>query len=261
MTFMTDPPVGDLVRQWRERRRRSQLDVAIAADVSARHLSFIETGRSTPSRDMLERICDELDVPLRDRNRLYLAAGFAPIYSERPLADLGGAKEAVDAFLTGHEPFPAMAVNARWDLLGANRAAASFLGDIAPALLSPPVNVLRATLDPDGLAQRLLNYNQWRRHIIRRVRRQLEHTALPDLVELLADIEAYPVPHGSADVPDSESDLVVPMVLDAPNGELRLLYSLTVFGAPRDVTLEEIAIETFFPADSATRERLFQLQQ
>ena len=246
-------PVGQLVRQWRERRRRSQLDVSIAADLSSRHLSFIETGRSKPSREMLERICDELDVPLRDRNRIFLTAGYAPVHPERPLPELGDVKAAVDSVLSGHEPFPAMAINACWDLLSANRAAADLLSDLDGSLGRPPVNVIRATLHPDGLAPRLRNYGQWRRHVIRRVQRQLERTALPELVELLDDIRGYPVPAESTDVPVRENDLVVPMVLDTPAGQMRLLYSLTVFGAPRDVTLDEIAIETFFPADAATR--------
>ncbi|MFG1912535.1 helix-turn-helix domain-containing protein [Kribbella sp. NPDC048928] len=196
MASRPDGQVGMLVKRWRERRRRSQLDVSLAADLSAKHLSYIETGRSNPSRQMIERICDELDVPLRERNRFYLAAGLAPAHSERPFADLGAAEAAVRAVLAGMEPNPAVAVNVRWDLWATNRAMQPFLGDLPAELAGPPVNMLRVTLHPDGLAPRIRNLQQWRAHALRRVRRQLE--------------------------------------------------------SPRDVTLDEIAIETFFPADATT---------
>lgn len=245
--------MGELVRRWRERRRRSQLDVSIAADLSARHLSFIETGRANPSREMIERLCDELDVPLRERNAFHLAAGFAPAYPERALADLGAARTSVDAVLTGHEPNPALAVNVRWELLAANRSMQVFLEDVADALLEPPVNVLRVTLHPDGLASRIRNYGPWRAHAVRRVRRQLERTAAVGLADLLSEIEAYPVPSGAdPDETIPANDLVVPMRLATEHGDLAFHYALTVFGAARDVTLDEIAIETFFPADAAT---------
>jgi transcriptional regulator with XRE-family HTH domain len=251
---ITQEPVGELVRRWRERRRRSQLDVSLAADLSARHLSFIETGRSTPSRAMIDRLCEELDVPLRERNALFLAAGFSPAYAERPLDDLGVARAAVDAVLAGHAPNPALAVNVRWELLAANSAMEVFLDGVAEELMVPPVNVLRATLHPDGLGPRIRNYEQWRAHVSRRVRRQLERTAADGLADLLADIETYPVPTGgdvvAGAVPDN--DLVVPMVVATAAGDLSFHYALTVFGAPRDVTLDEIAIETFFPADETT---------
>jgi transcriptional regulator with XRE-family HTH domain len=196
--------IGTLVKRWRERRHRSQLDVSLAADLSARHLSYIETGQSNPSRDMIERICDELDVPLRERNRFYLAAGFAPVHPERPFADLGAARDAVEAVVTGMEPNPAAAVNLRWDLLAANQPMRTFLAGLPGELAGPPVNMLRVTMHPDGLAPQVRNLQQWRTYMLRRVRRQIERTAA------------------------------------------------TVFGSPRDVTLDEIAIETFFPADAAT---------
>ncbi|GAA3890554.1 helix-turn-helix domain-containing protein [Streptomyces sp. NPDC003631] len=249
---VTQEPVGDLVRQWRERRRRSQLDVSIAAELSARHLSFIETGRASPSRDMIERLCEELDVPLRHRNELYLAAGFAPKYAERPLADLGVAQAAVDAVLTGHEPNPAMAINVRWELLAANHAMQVFLGGLDGRFLDSPANVLRAMLHPDGMAARIRNYSQWRAATLRRVRRQLERTAAEGLAEILQELESYPTPPGQPDhgvtIPDN--DLVTPTVLATEHGDLSLHHALTVFGAARDVTLDEIAIETFFPADA-----------
>jgi transcriptional regulator with XRE-family HTH domain len=252
-------PVGPLLRHWREQRRRSQLDVSIAADLSARHLSFIETGRSKPSRQMIRRLCDELEVPLRDRNGLYLAAGFAPVHEERPLEHIWLARAAVDAVLAGHEPYPAVALDAHWDLVSANRAMTRFLSAVPDALRTPRINMLRAALHPDGLAAQLRNYEQWRAHVAVRIRRRLERTADRGLAELLAEINGYPVPPGAvADVGDA-ADAVVPMVLATEFGELRLSYVLSVFGAPRDVTIDEIAIESFFPADAATRDILWSL--
>lgn len=253
--------VGALVRQWRERRRRSQLDLSIAAEVSTRHLSFIETGRSRPSRAMIGRLCDELDVPLRDRNGFYLAAGLAPEHPEHPLVDLGAARAAVDAVLAGHEPHPAVAVNARWDLLTANRAMTRFLTAIPDFLREPRINMLRATLHPEGMAGQLINATQWRTLTLRRVRRQYERTADPALAQLLQELEGYPQPARSSEeeVPGEQTDLVTPLLLDTDFGRLSLLYAVTVFGSPRDVTLDEIAIETFFPADQATREILSHL--
>ena len=252
-----DESVGTLVKRWRERRHRSQLDVSLAAEMSARHLSYIETNRSKPSREMIERICDELDVPLRERNRFHLAAGFAPVHRERPLADLGAAHEAVQAVLRGMEPHPAVAVNASWDLLAANDAMGGFLGDLPAELAGPPLNMLRATLHPDGLAPRVINLAQWRAHTLRRVRRQLDRTAADGLAELLVELEGYGVPASSATVCDpAESDLVVPLRMTTPYGELAFLYTATVFGSPRDVTLDEIAIEAFFPADAVTAHAL-----
>ncbi|MEP9382233.1 helix-turn-helix transcriptional regulator [Nocardioides sp. KR10-350] len=249
--------VGALVRRWRERRRRSQLDLSLAADVSTRHLSYIETGRSLPSRSMIERLCDELDVPLRERNALYLAAGYAPVHRERPLTDLGAVRAAVDAVLAGLAPNPAVAVDVRWDLLAANDAALTFLGDVPASLAGPPFNVLRATLHPDGLASRVRDLPRWRAHVLRRVRRQVERTADAGLTALLAEIEGYPAPGGVPEPPAGPTDeLVVPLELATPYGDLAFCYATTVFGSPRDVTLDEIAIETFFPADEATAEVL-----
>lgn len=252
MSVSTEP-VGVMVRRWRERRQRSQLDVSIAADLSTRHLSYIETGRSQPSRMMIKRLCDELDIPLRERNDVYLAAGYAPAHPERPLDDLGAAHAAVEAILAATEPCPAMAVNVRWDLLAANDSATAFLDGVADHLMGSPLNVLRATLHPDGLASRIRNYRQWRTHVLRRVRRQWERTASPGLQDLLAELQSYPVPpSGEVVIETTDQDLIMPMRVATDNGELNLLYTLTVFGAPRDITLDELAIETFYPADEAT---------
>jgi transcriptional regulator with XRE-family HTH domain len=253
----TDETVGTMVKRWRERRRRSQLDLSLAADVSTRHLSYIETGRSRPSRAMIERLCDELDVPLRERNRLYLAAGFAPVHPERPLTDLGAAYDAVHTVLRGMEPNPAAAVNLQWDLVAANDAMVTFLEGLPDELSRTPLNMLRVTLHPDGFASQVRNLEQWRAHVLRRVRRQLERTAAPGLVDLLAELESYGAPAPPTPAPDAaDQDLVVPLQLSTPYGDLSLLYTATVFGSPRDVTLDEIAIETFFPADAATANTL-----
>ena len=250
-----DAPVGSMLRKWRVRRRRSQLDLALGADVSARHISFLETGRARPSREMIDRLCDELDVPLRARNDVYLAAGYAPQHRETPLstATLAAARRAVDLVLAGHEPFPAMAVDGRWDLVAANSAAGAFLDDVPDHLRAPRTNVLRLTLHPDGLAPRIANLAEWGGHVRRRVRRQLERTGDPALAALLAEVEGYlpPPDHGHEDRV-AAGDAVVPLRLATPDGELAFLYTMTVFGSPRDVTLDEIAIESFFPADDAT---------
>ena len=233
------------------------MDVSIAAEVSTRHLSFIETGRSTPSRVMIERLCDELDVPLRERNQFHLAAGLAPPHRERPLTELGSARAAVTAVLAGHEPNPAVAINARWELLDANQAMHRFLAAVPPELAGPPLNMMRATLHPGGLASQLRNPEQWRTNALRRMRRQLDRTADPELAALITEVSGYPIPDGDGRLEGlGDDDLVVPMRLSTEAGELSLLYAVTLFGSPRDVTLDEIAIETFFPADNATRQVL-----
>lgn len=247
-------PVGAQVRRWRERRRRSQLDLSLAADVSTRHLSYVETGRSRPSPLLIERLCDELEVPLRERNRLHLAAGYAPPHPQRPFVDLGVARAAIDAVLTGLEPHPALAVDAHWNLVAANRAASAFFVDLPASLTTPPVNVLRATLHPDGLAGRIRNLAEWRAVVLGRVRRQLDRTGDPALADLLTELRGYPAPPGHVDAGPAPSShpLVVPLRLADGDGELAFSYTTTVFGSPRDVTLDEIAIEAFLPADERT---------
>ncbi|MDA2814009.1 helix-turn-helix transcriptional regulator [Nocardiopsis sp. RSe5-2] len=263
MTATTEP-FGELLRRWRTHRRRTQMDVALAADVSTRHLSCLETGRSAPSPEMVERLCEELEVPLRERNALHLAAGFAPAHAERPFTDLGAAADAVRSVLDGQVPNPAVAVNVHWDLLAANPMMAAFLADVPPDVAEPRLNMLRATLHPRGLAPRIRNLAQWRAHVLRRVRRQLDRTAAPGLADLLAELSAYPAPAGAsaadgapeATAPGHLDDIAVPMRVATDHGDLALLYTTTVFGAARDVTLDEIAVETFYPADPATAKLL-----
>jgi transcriptional regulator with XRE-family HTH domain len=252
-------PIGALLREWRQRRRLSQLDLALDAEISARHLSFLETGRARPSRDMVLRLTERLDVPLRERNMLLTAAGFAPVFRERKLDDpaLKAARQAVDLVLGAHEPFPAIAVDRCWTLVASNNAAMRLLAGIAPALLQPPVNVLRLSLHPDGLAPRIANFAAWRAHLIERLRRQVEISADRVLAELLAELRAYPAAGGHASRAEPDyAGVVVPLELVTEAGTLAFFSTTTVFGTPVDITLSELALEAFFPADAATAEAL-----
>lgn len=251
---------GDHLRQWRQRRHLSQLELALRAEISTRHLSFVETGRSHPSREMVLRLAERLDVPLRERNMLLSAAGYAPVYGERPLGDpsLSVAREAVDLVLRGHEPFPALAVDRHWRLVASNAAVEPLLAGAAAALIAPPVNVLRLSLHPDGLAPRIANLPEWRAHLLDRLQRQVETTADPALVDLLAELRSYPSPHDR--VPPSQwpdyAGVLIPLRLATDAGLLSFFSTTTVFGTPVDVTLSELAIEAFFPADKATADAL-----
>lgn len=249
------PPVGDLLRAWRLRRRLSQLDLACEADISTKHLSFLETGRARPSRDMVLHLAERLSVPLRERNVLLHAAGFAPAFPERKLSDpdLAAARLAVEAVLAGHMPNPALAVDRHWTLLCANKMVAALLDGVAPALLAPPVNVLRLALHPDGLAPRIANLAEWRAHLLDRLRQQIDATADPVLAGLLDELKAYPA---TADAHLPPSPVAVSLRLKTPASELSFLSTTTIFGSPVDVTLAEIAIEAFLPADAVTAEAL-----
>lgn len=253
--------IGDCLREWRGRRRMSQLDLAGAAGISARHLSFIETGRARPSREMVLNLAETLEVPLRERNAMLMAAGFAPLYGERNLADpaLASAREAIDLVLAGHEPYPALAVDRRWTLIAHNRAVLPLLEGVAPALLTPPVNVLRLSLHPDGVGPRIVNFVEWRAHVVARLKRDLDLTVDAAIADLLAELRAYPVPaHARLQrAPEpGPPGMVVPLRIAAPAGVLSFISTITVFGTPVDVTLSEIAIESFFPADARTGEVL-----
>ncbi|WP_437282888.1 helix-turn-helix transcriptional regulator [Sorangium sp. So ce375] len=256
------PPIGGLLREWRQRRRMSQLDLACEADISTRHLSFLETGRAQPSREMVVRLAERLDVPLRDRNQLLVAAGYAPVYPERSLDDpaLAAARKAVDLVLACHEPFPAVAIDRQWTLVAANAAIGPFLAGADAALLRPPINVLRLSLHPGGLAPRIENSREWRAHLLTRLRRQIEVSSDPALVTLLEELSRYPSPEGSRrPEPVREPDpvaIAVPLRLRTEGGILSFLSTTMVFGTPIDVTLSELAVESFFPADQATAEAL-----
>jgi transcriptional regulator with XRE-family HTH domain len=259
-TVATPPPIGHLLRDWRQRRRRSQLDLALDAGISTRHLSFVETGRSRPSAEMVLRIAAELEVPLRDRNGLLLAAGYAPVYRERPLdgPDMGAVRDVLQRVLDGHAPYPAAVVDRRWNLVAANEGVAILTAGVAPALLEPPANALRASLHPDGMAPRIANLGEWRAHLLHRLERQVAATADPALAELLDELRGYPgdeEPHGTAQ--DLAARLAVPLRLHTDDGgELAFLSTVTTFGTAVEITLSELAIESFFPADDATADRL-----
>jgi transcriptional regulator with XRE-family HTH domain len=253
----TPSSAGPLVRTWRRRRRQSQADLAADAEISARHLSFIETGRSVPSREVLLRLADCLEVPLREQNALLVAAGYAPRFPERPLssAALADARRAVEAVLRGFEPYPALAVDRRWELVAANRAVAPLLEGADPALVAPPMNVLRLALHPLGLAGRTENYAEWRGHLLARLGRQAELSANADLAALLDELRALPPPPGvrSEAAPEVRGDEVaVPFRLRTPAGVLSFYSTTTVFGTPVDVTLAELAVEAFLPANEET---------
>jgi transcriptional regulator with XRE-family HTH domain len=252
--------IGTQLREWRQRRHLSQLDLALDAEVSTRHLSCVETGRAMPSREMVLRLADRLDVPLRERNRLLTAAGFAPMYAERPLDDpaLAAARTAVEQILAAHEPFPALAVDRHWNLLFHNAAAGALLRmGIAPELLQPPVNVLRVSLHPQGLAPRIVNLAQWRAHLFERLHHQVWLTGDTALAALADELAGYPAPsHDGAAAFVPNAAIVVPLVLDTPLGQLSFISTMTVFGTPVEITLSELALETFFPADAATAEAL-----
>jgi transcriptional regulator with XRE-family HTH domain len=256
--------LGDHLRAWRRRRRWSQLDLALEAEISQKHLSFVESGRSAPTREMVLRLAERLDVPLRERNAMLLAAGYAPFFAQRSLDDpaLQPARQAIDLILKGHEPFPALAIDRHWTLVAANAAVPPLLAGVAdPALVRPPVNVLRLSLHPRGLAAQIANLAEWRAHLLERLRHQIELTADPVLMELMRELTAYPAPNGgggSARGPEPRdyAGVAIPFELVTGYGRLSFLSTTTVFGTPIEVTLSELAVEAFFPADAATAEIL-----
>ncbi len=253
--------VGELLREWRQRRRMSQLLLATEADISTRHLSFVESGRAAPSREMVMHLAERLDVPLRERNTLLVAAGYAPLFRERPLTDpqLAAAREAVDLVLKGHEPYPALAVDRHWTIVAANSALAVLAGNASPALLEGPVNALRLSLHPDGLAASIVNWHAWRAHVLARLQRQIDVSGDAALAALRDELAAYPTPPGAAPEDDPLTDaslIAVPLRLRTALGVLSFYSTTTVFGTPVDVTLSELAIEAFFPADPQTAQAL-----
>ncbi|MBU8540116.1 helix-turn-helix domain-containing protein [Falsiroseomonas tokyonensis] len=256
----THPPIGSLLRDWRQRRRRSQLDLALDAEISTRHLSYVESGRARPSREMVLRLAAQLEVPLRARNTLLLAAGYAPAYREEAAPE--GVRAAVQLILDAQAPNPALAVDRHWQLVAANALVPRLLEGLADAaLLAPPVNVLRLSLAPGGLAPRIANFAEWRAHVLERLHRQVEASGDATLADLLAELRALPAPPQAAPTKPAlaPGGLAVPLLLDSPEGRLALLSTTTVFGTPVEVTLSELAIEAFYPADEATAERLRRL--
>jgi len=250
---------SDLLREWRLRRRMSQLDLACEAEISTRHLSFLETGRSQPSREMLLRLAERLEIPLRERNALLMAGGFAPLFPERALDDpaLQAARAAIEQILTGHEPFPALAIDRHWNLVSANRVIPLLLTGVAPELLAAPVNVMRLSLHPQGLPPRIVNFPEWRRHLLDRLRQQIALSADPVLIDLMKELQSYPtLVEAEADANEHPASpyaaVAVPFQLATEGGVLSFFSTTTIFGTPVDITLSELAMECFFPANAET---------
>ncbi|GAA2725636.1 MULTISPECIES: helix-turn-helix transcriptional regulator [Streptomyces] len=253
----TAPTVGSLLREWRDRRRISQLELALRADSSARHISFIETGRSTPSREMVLRLADHLEVPVRERNALLVAAGYAPHYPERPLDDpaLAGVREGLERLLHGYEPFPALVVDGAYQVVAANSGIAMLLEGVAPHLLAPPLNAIRLALHPEGLAPRIVNLPEWRDHLLHQMERQLALLRSAPLRELYDEVSAYPVPgrgSGSGRTRTAAVPFALPMVIEHAGRELSFVSTIATFNTPMDVTVSELALEAFLPADPGT---------
>jgi transcriptional regulator with XRE-family HTH domain len=249
------PTVGTLLRSWRDARRLSQLELSLEAEVSTRHLSFVETGRAQPSREMIVRLAEHLEVPLRERNELLLAAGYAPVYQESGMDEqrMDSVRAAVRQVLAGHDPYPALVVDRHWEMLDANASVAILLEGVDPAQLEPPVNVLRLALHPDGVAPRILNLGEWRAHLLARLRRQVAATHDPQLTTLLGELREYPCdqPEPAVEMP-GPGEIVVPLRIRHGDGELRFMSIVSTFGTPLDITVQELSIEAFFPADAAT---------
>jgi len=249
-------PIGDLLREWRQRRRLSQLTLACDAEISTRHLSFIETGRSQPSRAMILHLSEQLAIPMRDRNILLVAAGYAPIFPERSLDDpaLQSVRKAIDLVLESQKPYPAFALDRHWTIAASNGALPEVYVGVAPHLMQPPINALRLTLHPDGLAPRIANLSEWRQHSLARLRRQIDVTADPVLLELLRELSQYSGPgdKNHLAVPTEEPAVAIPFCIRTARGLLTFFTTTTMFGSPVDITLSELAVECFYPADAAT---------
>lgn len=253
--------IGELLRSWRRRRSLSQLELALEADVSSRHVSFLETGRARPSRDMVIRLAEHLDVPLRERNRLLLAAGYAPLYAERSLEEpaMAPVHQALDRFLRAHEPYPAVVIDRHHNLVSANDALGALLEGVDPELLEPPANALRVALHPRGMAPRVLNLEEWSAHLLHRLRREAALTADPELRRLHDELAGYPgvrleAPHEE----DSAGEIVVPLRLRTAERELAFFSTISTFGSAVDITLDELMIEAFYPANAATASYLLE---
>lgn len=253
------PVIGELLREWRRRRNLSQLELSLNAEVSSRHVSFVETGRARPSREMVLHLAEHLEVPLRERNALLLAAGYAPIYRERRLdtPEMTPVQQAIERFLRAHEPYPAVVLDRHHNLMSANDATGVLTRDVAPELLEPPANALRIALHPQGMAPRIINLGEWSAHLLHRLRRQLAMTGDHELQALHDELVDYP---GVVVEPVPEetpgADIVLPMRLRDGDTELAFLSTISTFGTPLDITLSELSIEAFYPANAQTANRL-----
>jgi transcriptional regulator with XRE-family HTH domain len=252
MAVESNLSTGQLLQSWRKRRRMSQLELALTAQVSARHVSFLETGRSQPSREMLLHLAGHLDIPRREQNMLLLAAGLAPHFSETPVDDqrFADVRGIIELILRSHEPYPAVAIDRHWNVVMHNHALEPVLSTIAPELREPPINLLRLSLHPGGIAPRTMNYDEWRAHLLLRLQQQIDATGDPVLLDLKREAEGYP--HQGDELQPGVRQLVIPLVLQTPGGVMRFYTTTMVFGSPVDITLSELAIETFLPADAET---------
>jgi transcriptional regulator with XRE-family HTH domain len=246
--------VGEHLRIWRQRRRLTQLDLALEAGVSSKHLSFLETGRARPSREMLLHLAEALEVPMRERNVLLTAAGFAPVFPERPLLDgaLGPVRRAIDLALEAQKPFPAFAFDRHWNVVASNSALPQLYEGVDESLIHPVLNVARLCLHPRGMAPRTSNLAEWRAHLLHRLRRQIDLTADPVLIDLLAEVSAYPAPSGPGPAGPPSETVAIPLRMVTSVGLLSFLTATAVFGGPVDVTLSELTLEVFYPADAET---------
>jgi transcriptional regulator with XRE-family HTH domain len=249
-------PFGVLLRRWRERRRMTQADLAYAAESSTRHLSCLETGKAQPSREMIARLAEYLEVPLRDQNTLLLAAGFAPAFQERSLAALDAAKTAIEAILKAHKPYPAFAVDRHWNIVASNSALPQLYEGCSAELMRPPVNAVRLTLHPAGMGARIANYAAWRAHTLSVLRQQIDARGDAVIQSLFAEVSAYPAPPGCepAETFGAADRLAMPLRVATRFGLMSFLGTVTIFGTPNDVTLSELALEMLFPADEKTAE-------
>ncbi|MFC4607012.1 helix-turn-helix domain-containing protein [Streptomyces maoxianensis] len=265
-TVASGTGAGPLLRGWRERRRISQLELALRADSSARHISFIETGRSRPSEEMILRLAEHLEVPVRERNALLLAAGYAPRYAETSLADpaMGPLREGMERLLQGYEPYPAIVVDGTYTVVAANRGIATLLEGLPEHLLTPPLNAMRITLHPEGLSPRIRNLREWRGHLLAQMERQIALARSEPLRELYDEVAAYPLPESpestetGAGPEDREHPpyFALPLQIEHDGRVLSFVSSIATFNTPMDVTVAELAIETFLPADPATAKYL-----
>ncbi|MEU5412056.1 helix-turn-helix domain-containing protein [Streptomyces clavifer] len=267
-TVALDTGVGPLLRGWREQRRISQLELALRADSSTRHISFIETGRARPSEQMILRLADHLDIPVRERNALLVVAGYAPRFTETSLADpaMGALREAMERLLAGYEPYPALVVDATYTVVAANRGIQLLLEGVSGHLLSPAPNAMRLTLHPEGLAPRILNLPEWRADLLAQMERQIALVRSPELRSLYEEVAAYPVPEPPPGAPATTAvggggvpSLALPLQILHDGQVLSFIASIATFNTPMDITVAELAIETFLPADRATADRLHAL--
>jgi transcriptional regulator with XRE-family HTH domain len=256
ISVMETVAVGSLLRDWRTRRHLSQLDLALDTGISTRHLSFVETGRANPSSELLLKLADQLGLPLRDRNKLLLAAGYAPRFQQRELdaPEMKPVRDAIGHVLAGHEPYPALAVDRHWNLVASNAALGPLLEGAAPELLEPPVNCMRLALHPQGLAPRIRNLAQWRGHLLARLQREVALHGDPFVEDLLQEVSAFPGP--PVDLSADAGAIMVKLELDSTLGVLSLFGTVATFGTAVDITVAELSVEAFFPADAATAEAL-----